>query len=256
MEINSKRKGAISASHSKFTQRSRVKWKLARLFFLLLVMLSGNGCVVKPHGTASIQITPQEMTRLKDITQLHVFTYPTPPFLLALPTEKDLNLSGLGALLSAPFRTHGLGDAVRRGQAIPAKSWLVDPTSKLRDLVLPSWQQKVGLTRIPSTQRSIDSHYTGYIEGGSDVATFEVRVMEWGLYYYPPQDHYLLQVAGRARLLRPGLENVRWSAYCVRNTDPALLTKWTNDQGRMLKSSLDKLLEECANDLLGQFVRE
>lgn len=222
-----------------------------RSCFLFAIIIIASGCFQKHQDTSGLKIEPHELAQLKNLTQLHVLTYKSPAFLVALPTQRVR-----AGKLGIPLEFHGYEDAAARGRAIPAISWLGDPTVKLEEVFVTRWQLEAGLTNVSSIRRAIDNNYTGYLEGSDYVAALEIRVMEWGLYYHPQHDRYFFQLTGRARLLRPGYDNVRWAALCMRNTDPAPISEWTDENGVMLKKGLDTLVEECAGDLMRQFVSQ
>lgn len=223
----------------------------ARLCILLGVLMVAAGCLQHAQTISDMRISFEELARLKNVKQMDLLVHQSPSFLVALPTKR-VRVGKLGI----PFERQGLQDAVIRGRNIPALTWLGDPGVKLGEAFFPRWKQKAGLSGVSSNRRFIDSPATGYVEGSENFEALEIRVLEWGLYYHSDEDRYFFQLAGQARLLGPGYDNIRWAALCLKNTDPASLGEWTNEHGVMLKKELDLLIEKCVGDLMRQFVSQ
>lgn len=210
------------------------------------LMLAIGGCLAAPASRHFIPISPQQVRQLEGVTSLYVFADQAPPFLVAFPSQTISSFP--------PIRNPSFGDAVRLGQEIPAESWLGNPVTQLRDHFVPLWQQAAGLTEVAPIQRWIEQKDIGHVifSGGSQDAALFLRVWEWGLYYYPPEDRYFLQLAAQVDLMRPSVL-IRWSAVCMRNTGTVPLGEWKTDEGRLLKTRFAELVQLCSGDLLRQF---
>ena len=200
-------------------------------------------------------ISHEEIAQLKGESQFQLMTYRTPLVMVALPGGSSAGF-GKGPLLGGTSRFPGRAYAVSEEEHMRMRSWLGGPTVRLRDRFFTLLGAAIGLNavavmNVAAERYELDDHEA---PAKPELITFDFRIAEWGLYYLPP-DQYLLQLVGRARLLRPGAANPRWSGICVIDAGAATFFEWTNNEGELLRSKLDVLIDKCAKELLGKIVR-
>lgn len=197
-----------------------------------------------------------EVDHMKAQHHFQLITYETPPLLVAMPGSASPGF-GKGPLLGGTARIPGKAVGFDEEVHAMMRSWIDDPTVRLRDRFFQLLETAMGLSE-SSTTAIFAGRYDVEDLGSPaipEAPMFDFRVAEWGLYFTPSNQQYLFQLVGRARFMRPDMANPRWSGNCVVDGGSETLDVWTSNEGQLLRERFESLIEKCIHELLGKMLK-
>ena len=244
-------------------------WRLLLAPPLFAILTLTAGCASSSGGPDPVPpiLGPGERAAAVLESDVAVVYYPTPPFREVHPASgTGWPMSPLGSLFqSAMHRATSARLSAELGERIRVRYRLGDPMGRVRQAVLERLAIQLGTPSLRSTpERFLSTDQVADLK-----ATFvsgivlDFGTVGWGLVALPKAmpftaEHYEVAYLVRMRLVRLGDSRILWQATCgsVRRSvqENWTMEQLTADDGALLKAKLNQAADECAAELLAQFI--
>jgi hypothetical protein len=151
------------------------------------------------------------------------------------------------------------------GERIRVQYRLVDPVGRVRQLVLERLAVHLGKSSLRSTpERFVSTDQVADLKAiFASGMVLDFGTVGWGLVALPKAvpftvERYEVAYLARLRLVRLGDSRMLWQVTCGAMRRKAqenwTMEQLTADQGALLKAKLTEMADECAVELLAQFI--